>query len=170
MEWNSFRGNDATKLCSAIKYADSLRELNLSYNVIGNDGTIALAEALFDQKVREVTILFFSLNEVFVVIAQCCLQKINLSSNSIGPEATFILGAAIRQSACVNYICLDQNPIGELGGRMLMSFCANNSHYIEFSAKACSINQASASGAQKLFNPTGKHKCKSLLSWGIMQL
>jgi hypothetical protein len=48
----------AVDLCNSVRYHNTLRHLDLSYNSIGRDGSVALGNALLDNKV----IVFLSSN------------------------------------------------------------------------------------------------------------
>lgn len=76
------------------------------------------------------------------------LRTLNVAHNGIGPDACLVLCVGVRESN-VTSLVIDGNPIGELGGRMLMTLpLMRNRDGVLFSCIACSIAEKSRSTAQ----------------------
>ena len=88
-------GSGARNLLPDLKYFIYLRELYLSGNDIGVDGTVALASAF----------------------RNCCqLQTLDLSNNSIGSDGAVELAGACRNTSQLKKLDLQFNDIGPSGG------------------------------------------------------
>jgi Ran GTPase-activating protein (RanGAP) involved in mRNA processing and transport len=77
----------------------SLTFLELSYNALGVSGGIALGDALQDNKV---------------------LRHLLVANNSLDSVATMVICAGILENANLEYVCFDENPIGQQGAMVLM--------------------------------------------------
>lgn len=100
-------------LCESLKSKNSnIIYLDLSFNSIGTDGGSVLGSALLENKI---------------------LRELYLTSNNITPEASFILCVGAKESL-LEHLCLDSNPIGQLGGQMLMSLAISKRDNLTFTA------------------------------------
>jgi hypothetical protein len=97
--WNMIRLGGAAELCQSLSMNQSLTFLELSYNALGVNGGIALGDALQDNKV---------------------LKQLLLANNSLDSVATLVICAGILENSNLEYVCFDENPIGQQGAMVLM--------------------------------------------------
>ncbi|GMH46804.1 hypothetical protein TrLO_g5454 [Triparma laevis f. longispina] len=100
LEWNLLRFNSAVEIGDALALNTSLEELDLAYNAFGADGGMAIGQAL---------------------IENTKLLRLDLRNNGITPQAGFCIAVALRQNVQLRKIDLGGNPLGEIGGKTLMS-------------------------------------------------
>ncbi|GMI09133.1 hypothetical protein TrVE_jg12628 [Triparma verrucosa] len=100
LEWNLLRFNSAVEIGDALALNTSLEELDLAYNAFGADGGMAIGQAL---------------------IENTRLLRLDLRNNGITPQAGFCIAVALRQNVQLRKIDLGGNPLGEIGGKTVMS-------------------------------------------------
>ncbi|KAH9133066.1 hypothetical protein LEN26_007191 [Aphanomyces euteiches] len=105
LSWNSLRARAAAGLATALEHNQSLQSLHLGWNGIGHgDGAQRIAHALR--------------NNMY-------LQKLDLTANSVSPEATLALTNTWAESMSLDILVLDQNPIGTEGLRSIFRAYSN---------------------------------------------
>ena len=67
------------------------------------------------------------------------LRELNIANNGIDSLGCFTICVGARENSTLHRINLDGNPIGELGGRLLMKLAASDGHRLNFSAKNCDL-------------------------------
>jgi hypothetical protein len=118
LAWNVIRLDSAMALAQSLAINESLLFLDLSYNCIGPEGGRVIGESLFENRT---------------------LQTLLLANNSIDATSCFIICAAIQQNFSLTHLCMDGNPVGEIGAKSLMNIpCALGSR-LTLTADKCNV-------------------------------
>ncbi|KAL0238607.1 hypothetical protein GEMRC1_013080 [Eukaryota sp. GEM-RC1] len=121
--FNSIGNEGAIALAEALKVNSTVTRINLEFNSIGNEGAIALAEAL---KVNST------------------VTRINLEYNSIGKEGAIALAEALKVNSTVTKFDLWRNSIGDEGAVALADALKVNSTVTEINLPDNSIGDEGA--------------------------
>ena len=126
LSFNDIGLNGAVALAEGLKCCTNLQTLNLSVNSIGSDGAVALAEGL-----------------------KCCtnLQTLNLSGNSIGSDGAVALAEGLKCCTNLQTLNLSGNSIGSDGAVALAEGlkCCTNLQTLDLS-----LNSIGSDGAVAL--------------------
>lgn len=119
LSWNVIRLESAAALARSLAVNESLTFLDLSYNCIGPDGGRIIGESLFDNHT---------------------LQTLLLANNNIDAASCFVICAAIQMNYSLTYLCMDGNPVGEIGAKSLMNIPASLGSRLTLTAVKCNVN------------------------------
>ncbi|KAL0238597.1 hypothetical protein GEMRC1_013070 [Eukaryota sp. GEM-RC1] len=129
----------------------SVTELDLQENSIGNEGAIALAEALkVNSTVTQINLVVNSIGtEGAIALADALkvnstVTRIDLGSNSIGTEGAIALAEALKVNSTVTRIDLGENSIGTKGAIALADALKVNSSVTEIGLRENSIGNEGA--------------------------
>ena len=120
LHWNMIRMDGALALCGSLRTNTSLVSLNISYNSIAREGAIALAGALLSK--------------------HCAVQDLDITNNNIDGIGCFCVAIACKSNDNIRSIKLDENPIGELGGRVMVALVRDYGEKISISCRKCEIS------------------------------
>jgi Ran GTPase-activating protein (RanGAP) involved in mRNA processing and transport len=134
LSWNSIRLESGVFLAGAIAFNQSLRVLDLSYNAIGSEGGKIIGQSLYENKTME---------------------SLNLANNNIDAEACFVMCAATEHNFTLKLLCLDGNPIGEMGAKTIMNSPSIIGGRCEVSCLACNTGVRLKAGAFDEMEPFG---------------
>jgi hypothetical protein len=128
LTWNMIRLASCAAFVQSLAFNSSLTHLDMSYNGLGLDGGEILGDALHTQR---------------------SLQYLNISHNNIQPRAAFVILCGVRsccERSSLHYLDISENPIGEVGGRAIMSLQLalgsggeSDSSAIKIDMKGCSL-------------------------------
>jgi len=137
LQWNFIRGIGAMDLCDSLRSKNSsVTHLDLSFNSIGNDGGAVLGSALLENKV---------------------LKELHVASNNITAEVCFALCVGAKDSV-LDYLNIDNNPIGGLGAQMLMSLAIAKRDDMTFSAMGSDLTAKSEAHVVNINDPVGSYE------------
>lgn len=100
LAWNMIRLGTAVELCQSLAYNQSLTHVDLSYNALGSEGGKALGGALTSNHT---------------------LKSLLVNNNNIDACASFTLIVSAQESSSLEILNMDENPIGEIGARAIMT-------------------------------------------------
>jgi Ran GTPase-activating protein (RanGAP) involved in mRNA processing and transport len=100
VSWNMIRLTGAKDFCQSLSVNKTLTYLDISYNCLGSEAGCTLGRSLLSNKT---------------------LRDLRLACNNIDAVACFTICVGTRENESLRYLNLDGNPIGEQGGRTLMS-------------------------------------------------
>jgi hypothetical protein len=129
LHWNMIRMEGAVALCGSVRTNTSLISLNISYNSIAREGAMVLADALLSK--------------------ECAVQELDISNNNIDGIGCFCIAVACMNNTTIRTIKLDENPIGELGGRVMVELLRDYGDKISISCRKCDISMHLA---ESIFN------------------
>ncbi len=135
LHWNMIRMDGAIALCGSLRTNTSLISLNISYNSIAREGAIILADALLSK--------------------YCAVQDLDVSNNNIDGIGCFCVAIACKNNTNIRSIKLDENPIGELGGRVMVELVRDYGDKMSISCRKCEISMHLADSIfsyDKLYN------------------
>jgi len=132
-------------LCDSLSFNTTLTYLDISYNTIGSDGGNTLGRALLTNK---------------------CLKQLILKNNMIDPVACFTICVGARETTSLKFIDLDGNPVGEAGGRALMTIPLVCGGRLAFSAKECDFTLKSNKIILNRRDPVGKYELNMQSDYG----
>jgi Ca2+-binding EF-hand superfamily protein len=118
LEWNMLRLDGACALASSLAYNQYLTYLDLSYNGLGRDAGELLGSALLTNQT---------------------IERLLLMNNNLNFSACFTLCVAVEENHSLKRLQLDGNPIGEGGGRILMTIPSSVGGRVKVSANGCNI-------------------------------
>eukprot|EP00656_Telonema_subtile_P026185 TRINITY_DN2816_c0_g1_i4.p2 TRINITY_DN2816_c0_g1~~TRINITY_DN2816_c0_g1_i4.p2 ORF type:complete len:648 (-),score=103.80 TRINITY_DN2816_c0_g1_i4:2065-4008(-) len=124
-------GNGIALLCCkslACTGASTLEWLDLSYNLLGTEESIALAPLIQTHKaLRSLNLSWNAIDDQgFGMLAHgfrenSSLQHVNLARNRISELSALMLRDFLVGTPKLTSVILDGNPVGQLGGNMIMS-------------------------------------------------
>jgi len=139
------RMQSAVDLCESLSFNKTLTFLDLSYNTIGSEGGTKLGRALLTNR---------------------SLTELHLKSNMIDPVACFTLCVGARECLSLTYLDVDCNPIGDAGGRILMTIPLICGSRLHVSAKECDFLVKSKQIILNRRDPVGKYELNLASDYG----
>jgi Ran GTPase-activating protein (RanGAP) involved in mRNA processing and transport len=118
LSWNMIRLQSCTSLVQSLAFNMSLTQLDLSYNGLGSEGGEVLGDSLHSQR---------------------SLQYLNIAHNNIQPRAAFVIMCGVRSCETLQHVDISENPIGEIGGRAVMTLNLALGDAINIEIKGCSL-------------------------------
>jgi hypothetical protein len=85
------------------------------------------------------------------------LKELLVSNNGLDPMATFTICVGARECPSMTYLCLDNNPVGDLGMRAILTNVVYCGSRLSISARGCDFTAASSECAYKRNDPTGAY-------------
>jgi hypothetical protein len=67
------------------------------------------------------------------------LEELIIANNNLDAIACFAICVGVREGRSIRYLNIDGNPIGEPGGRILMTLPVSCGSRVQFSAKNCDV-------------------------------
>jgi hypothetical protein len=116
--WNMLRLDGACALASSIAFNNHLTYLDLSYNGLGREAGELLGNALLTNQ---------------------SIESLLLMNNNLNYSACFTLCVAVEENHSLKRLQLDGNPIGEGGGRILMSIPSTVGGRVKVTATGCNV-------------------------------
>ena len=130
-----YKGHNKNSLCTALKCCTYLQTLDLSWNRIGSDDAVALAEGLkYCTNLQTLDLSGNSIGSVGAVALaeglKCCtnLQTLDLSASSIGSDGAVALAEGLKCCTNLQTLDLSYNGIGSDGAVALaegLKCCTN---------------------------------------------
>ena len=94
-------GSPVARIAKALEYSKSLQSLDLSWNNVGDAGAMALGASL-------------------KLDGNTSLTSLDLTHNHIAERGTMVIGDMCKENTALKRLKLDENPIGERGGRAIL--------------------------------------------------
>ena len=145
LSWNMIRMSSAVDLCDGLSFNKTLTYLDLSYNTIGVDGGCALGRAL---------------------LTNSTLRELIIKNNVIDPVACFTICVGARETTSLQYLNMDGNPVGEAGGRALMTIPLICGARLRFSASECDFLLKSSKIVLNRRDPVGRYELNMSSDYG----
>jgi len=143
--WNMIRMQSAVDQCDSLCYNKTLTYLDLSYNSIGTEGGTTLGRAL---------------------LTNTSLKELHLKNNMIDPVACFTICVGAREATSLAVLNIDGNPVGEAGGRSLMTLPLICGTRLIFSANECDFQLKSSKIILNRRDPVGKYELNMASDYG----
>lgn len=138
--WNVIRFSDAVVFTRSIRDNICLTHLDISFNAIGEEGGMALGDALHTNKV---------------------LLHLNIANNSISPSAAFAIATGILSCRSLKEVDMKNNPISEDGGRAIMMVAGLIAHETKIDIGGCTLHGTESSSWFNILKPrVGQDKKK----------
>jgi Ran GTPase-activating protein (RanGAP) involved in mRNA processing and transport len=118
LRWNHIKLQGGHDLVRSLNHNTSLLHLDLAYNSLGNRAGEMLGSAL---------------------LCNQTLVTLQLANNNIEGSGCFTICIGILENFSLKYVCLDNNPLAELGAVMLMQLPLDVGHRVKISAKNCNF-------------------------------
>lgn len=155
LEAQSLRLAEVLSLAALLWRSSNITELNVSRNGITGQGVAAVAEAIAAPGCR-LRVVDLSLNVVgdegAVLLAQALARnesvtELDLWANWIGDAGAMALASMLPRSMTLARLHLSRNAIGEKGARALAQALETNVSVIEMDSRTCISSMPSANGA-----------------------
>jgi hypothetical protein len=111
------------ELAQALKINSTIKHINLSYNQIGDIGTIALSQAL-NEHIYSINFSHNQIGDEGVVALADKLKTnkhyfVSLSHNQIGDKGMIALANKLKTNEILSYLDISYNKIGDVGASSL---------------------------------------------------
>lgn len=116
VSWNSIRLDSACELSRALAINNTLTFLDLSYNGMGSAAGEALGDSIAYNK---------------------SLKTLIISNNNLNGCACFTICVGVQENFAMKYLCMDENPIGELGAKAMLQIPVMCGSRVSISAASC---------------------------------
>ncbi len=114
---------------TAIRAFKTLVNLNVTYNLVGNQGAKAISKALLAGRVR--------------------IEKLDMQACAIGELGAKALSKALASSDTISSLILLQNPVGPLGAEAVFDSLGKNLHMQCIDLEDCKIGDPGAKAAAR---------------------
>ncbi|RYH24941.1 hypothetical protein EON65_16165 [archaeon] len=114
--WNSIRGNSAASLAKAVAFNNTITFLDLNNNGLGYQAGELLGDAIMENRT---------------------LRTLLVSGNNLTTTACICICIGIVQNFALNRVEMNENPIGEVGVRMIMQVSMSLGSRVSLQAKNC---------------------------------
>jgi Ran GTPase-activating protein (RanGAP) involved in mRNA processing and transport len=114
--WNSIRLDSACELSRALSINNTLTFLDLSYNGMGSAAGEALGDSIAYNK---------------------ALKTLIIKNNNLNGCSCFTICVGVQENYAMKYLCMDENPIGELGAKALLQIPVMCGTRVSISAASC---------------------------------
>lgn len=139
LSWNAVRGKGSAAIGESLKSNRKMVSLNLSWNAVGADGGFDDWAGFFEENAT--------------------LKKLNLAHSSMDERAALILAENIRLNDTIEWLNLDNNPLGPLGAQVMFKLMdvMGESRHITFEncnfhikSKNCTFDPQEPQGSYEL--------------------
>lgn len=118
LAWNMIRFNSGIVLVTALKRNKTLKYLDLSYNGLGIEGGEALGDALQDNK---------------------SLVHLKVAHNNLTSRPCMTILSGVLTCTSIRELDLCENPIGEVGAKMLLGINIHHGDRLAVDFRGCSV-------------------------------
>ena len=149
LENDNITAEIASILAKSIENLYNLQVLNLNCNLLGDKGTIIIANAIRTQEFM--TELYLSNNQIGV-ISQVdlisaignikTLHTLNLGENSIDDSGAFLLSKVIEQNKDLSTVILEKNCFGNEGAGALINSIKKRKNYCKLDISNIRVNES----------------------------